>query len=68
MSAHTPGPWMLVNVKNKAGATRIGVARAVGAKLEYVLSASGRPSTFCTVKGAKVALRAAIAKATGGAA
>lgn len=67
MSAHNPGPWELVYVKNKAGARRIGVARRVGSKIEYVCSASGKRSTFCTEAGAKAARRAAIAAATGGA-
>lgn len=68
MSAqHTPGPWELVYVKNKAGARRIAVARRVGAKLEYVCSASGKRSTFCTEAGAKFARRAAVARDTGAA-
>lgn len=65
MSKHTPGPWELVYVRNKAGAQRIGVARQVGPELEYLRSASGKVSTFCTEAGAKAARRAATAKATG---
>ena len=64
-AAHTPGPWLLVYVKNKAGAQRIAVARQVSGKLEYVCSASGKRSTFSTEAGAKFARNAVIAKATG---
>ena len=64
---HTPGPWRIVKVLNKAHETRLAVARNIGARLEYVCSASGRRSTFCTRAGANVALRAANAKATGSA-
>jgi hypothetical protein len=45
--------------------TQYAVARSVGHSLEYVRSASGRVSSFKTLPAAKVALRAAIAKATG---
>lgn len=57
----TPGPWRIVKVMNKARETRLAVARDVGAQREYVCSASGRRSTFCTKAGAQAALRAVLA-------
>jgi hypothetical protein len=55
-------PWMVVKVLNKNRETRLAVARHVGRSVEYVCSASGRRSTFCTMAGAKFALRAVNAK------
>lgn len=55
-------PWRVVKVLNNSRETRLAVARNVGANLEYLCSASGRRSTFCTMAGAKFALRAVNAK------
>lgn len=61
----TTAPWRITTIVHNHS-TQYAVARNISrGRLEYVCSASGRPSSFKTLAAAKHALRAAVAKEAG---